>query len=100
MRIRKADDNQPRLVEQLRKIPGVTVAHTHTIGKGFPDLVVGWRGKTYLLEIKDPAKPKSARKLTPDEEQWHQKWTGHVSVVETVEDVLRILCPSTSTEQK
>lgn len=91
MRAKKIDRNQPELVNQLRKIPGLTVAHTHTIGKGFPDLAVGFQGKTWLFEVKDPSNIPSQRKLTPDEEQWHKKWTGHVATVETIEDVMRIL---------
>lgn len=91
MRIRKADNNQSELVKQMRKIPGVKVAHTHTVGKGFPDVVISFRGTNYLLEIKDPSKPKSARKLTPDEERFHGEWTGSIHIVETLNDVLKIL---------
>jgi hypothetical protein len=91
MRVRKVDANQAQLVEQLRQIPGLTVAHTHTIGKGFPDLVVAYKGVNYLLEVKDPNKPPSAKKLTPDEQKFHQSWTGRIAVVETVEDVLKLI---------
>lgn len=91
MRVRRADDNQRELVEQIRQIPGTTVAHTHTIGKGFPDIVLGFNGKNYLFEIKDPSKPPSARKLTVAEENWHSWWTGRVYIVETIDDVLKII---------
>lgn len=91
MRIRKVDNNQAELVKQIRKIPGVSVFLTHTQGKGFPDAVIGYRGRTYLAEIKDPAQPPSKRKLTPDEEGFHEKWTGHIAIVETLDDVLKII---------
>jgi hypothetical protein len=91
MRIKKVDRNQPEIVRQLRKIPGVSVAHTHIVGDGFSDLVVGYKGKNYLCEVKDPAKPPSARKLTPDEEEFHTKWTGQIAVVESVTDVLKLI---------
>lgn len=78
-------------MEQIRQIPGVTVAHTHTIGKGFPDLVISHRGKNYLLEVKDPSQPPSKRKLTDDEKVFHQTWTGQISVVETLQDVLEVI---------
>jgi hypothetical protein len=91
MRIKKVDRNQPEIVKQLRKIPGVSVAHTHTVGDGFSDLVVGYKGKNYLCEVKDPAKPPSARKLTPDEEKFHSEWKGQVSVVESVTDILKLI---------
>jgi RNA-splicing ligase RtcB len=93
MRVRKADDNQPVLVKQMRKIPGLTVAHTHTVGNGFVDVVVGHKGLNYLFEIKDPAKPPSARKLTKDELIFHSMWTGSIYVVETIDDVIKILKP-------
>lgn len=91
MRAKKVDDNQKILVKHLRMIPGVTVEHTHMIGDGVPDIVVGVRGLNYWLEIKDPGKSPSKRKLTPDEEKWHLKWTGQVAIVETLNDVLKII---------
>lgn len=90
-RTRKVDSNQADLVKQIRKIPGVSVALTHTVGNGFPDAAVGFRGRTYLIEIKDPGKFKSQRKLTDEEEIFHNAWTGHVKIIETIEDVLRML---------
>jgi hypothetical protein len=95
MRVRKADDNQAQLVKQMRKIPGLKVRHTHTIGQGFPDVVVSFRGVNYLFEIKDPSKPPSARKLTEDEQKFHDEWTGQVAVVETIEDVMDALSLTT-----
>lgn len=75
----------------MRKIPGLKVRHTHTIGQGFVDVVAGYKGANYLFEIKDPGKPPSARKLTPDEEKFHAEWTGQVAIIETIDDVLNIL---------
>jgi hypothetical protein len=44
---------------------------------------------TLLLEIKDGAKPPSARQLTDDERKWHAEWRGHADVVDSVEQALR-----------
>lgn len=44
----RVDDNQAEIVKVLRQL-GATVRPTHTVGDGFPDLVVGWRGKNYLV---------------------------------------------------
>jgi hypothetical protein len=90
MRVRKADSNQSALVKQMRRIPGLTVFHTHTVGNGFVDVVCGFRGKNYLFEIKDPGKPPSQRKLTADEQKFHDEWTGQIAVIETIDDVLKI----------
>jgi hypothetical protein len=38
------------------------------------------RGRNYLIEIKDGSKPPSKRKLTSDEQEWHDTWRGTVYV--------------------
>lgn len=88
--MKKVDSNQRLLVEQMRQL-GMTVSHTHMIGKGFPDVVVGYRGRNYLFEIKNPLQAPSKRKLTQDEIIWHDRWRGQVSVVESIDDVLKIV---------
>ncbi|PZX29451.1 hypothetical protein C7416_104456 [Cupriavidus phytorum] len=87
-RAARVDANHSEIVKALRKI-GATVTSTAGVGGGFPDLAVGWRGMTLLLEIKDGAKPPSARQLTDDERKWHAEWRGHADVVESVEEALR-----------
>jgi hypothetical protein len=83
----RVDANQPGIVAGLRAA-GCTVALAHAVGRGFPDLVVGYRGCTYLLEVKDGDKPPSARKLTPAQVDWHAAWRGHVAVVCTLAEAL------------
>ena len=85
----KIDANQPDLVRQIRGL-GASVLHTHTLGCGAQDIVVGFRGINYLFEIKDPNKPQSARKLTPDEEKFHMSWRGSIYIIETIDDVVNI----------
>jgi hypothetical protein len=43
-RAAKVDINQKEIVAYLRKI-GASVAVMSAVGQGFPDLVVGWRGR-------------------------------------------------------
>jgi hypothetical protein len=86
-RAAKVDDNQVELVASMRKI-GAKVFHTHQVGKGFPDLVVAYRGVNYLVEVKDPAKFPSERKLTKDEKKFFDSWAGPVFVAETIEHFL------------
>jgi len=71
----RIDANQPEIVKALRQA-GATVTSTATIGKGFPDIAVGFRGTNYLMEIKDGNKPPSAQKLTKDERDWIQNGEG------------------------
>ena len=86
--IRKVDANQKQIVDSLRKIPGVTVFSTHTIGKGVPDIVVGYCGQNYLFEIKDGAKTPSQQKLTPMEVTFFETWKGQVKVATCLDDIL------------
>lgn len=87
MRRARVDDNQKEIVADLRKV-GCTVEHLHTVGKGVPDLLVGYAGKNHLLEVKDGNKPPSARRLTPDQELWHAGWRGNVFTVTSTADAL------------
>jgi hypothetical protein len=45
----------------------------------------------FLLEVKDGAKPPSARKLTPDQVSWHDTWRGQVAVASSVKEALKII---------
>lgn len=91
MRLRhKVDRNQAEVVAALRAV-GASVEVASGVGKGFPDLVVGYRGKTFLLEVKDGQAPVSQRVLTPDQASWHQKWRGHAAVVESAQEALVVV---------
>lgn len=89
-RAAKVDANQPEVTKKLREY-GATVQPLHTVGKGCPDLLVGYRGTNYLMEIKDGTRAPSDRKLTKDEEVWHMTWTGTVHTVESWEDALAVI---------
>ncbi len=86
----RVDANQADVVADLRKM-GVSVQHLHAVGWGCPDILCGWRGRNYLFEIKDGSKPPSQRKLTPDQEIWHQKWVGQADVIHSAEQALSIM---------
>lgn len=89
-RAAKVDDNQALIVQTLRDMY-LSVAITSQLGDGFPDIVVGYGGKNYMFEIKDPEKVPSKRKLTEDERKFHNNWRGQINTVETVEDVLAVI---------
>jgi len=69
---------------------GCSVSDTSGAGKGFPDIVVGYKGITVLVEIKDGEKTPSQRKLTKDQIIFHGNFTGAIAVVKDVDDVLKI----------
>ncbi len=86
----RIDANQPAIVAALRKL-GATVLHLHTIGKGAPDILIGYQGKNALVELKDGDKPPSARKLTPDEVKFHAEWRGQVAIIESVDEAVAFI---------
>lgn len=86
----RIDANQPEIVAALRK-GGASVAHTHMVGNGFPDLVVSTRARTVLVEIKDGSLPPSKRQLTEDQKEFHAAWKGEIWLIESIDDVKAIL---------
>lgn len=83
---KKVDTNQTEIVKELRRL-GMEVEHLHMVGKGCPDIIVGWKGKNVLLEIKKDEKAK----LTPDQVLWHHSWKGQVAVVSNVIDAIKVV---------
>lgn len=90
-RAAKIDATQPEIVKALRQA-GATVQSLAACGDGVPDLLVGYRGVTALIEVKDGSLAPSARRLTEDQLAWHGKWNGGtLAVVGDVEAALRVL---------
>jgi hypothetical protein len=89
-RIARTDDNQQLIVKQLRQL-GCSVAITSMIGKGFPDFVIGYQNKNYLIELKDSAKFKSQKQLTTDEVKFFDLWKGQVNKCETLAEICLII---------
>ena len=91
MRAAKIDANHEQVVSALRAA-GASVQSLAGVGKGVPDLLVGFQGKTLLMEIKDGRKTPSERRLTEDQVRWHGAWRGGpLAVVDGVDAALRML---------
>jgi len=86
MKAARTDSNHADIRDALRDIPGVKVHDTFNAHGGFPDLTVGYQGRTYLLEVKD-----GSNKLNTLQTKWHAAWTGHKAVVTCIDDALREL---------
>lgn len=72
-------------------MPGVSVAVTSSLGSGFTDIVVGFKKKNFLIELKDGAKSASRKKLTEDEQKFRDNWKGQYDVCESADEVLKLL---------
>lgn len=90
MRKAKTDANQQVIVGFLRKA-GCSVAITSAAHDGFPDIVIGYKGVTVLAEIKDSAKPPSKRRLTPKQVEFHNEFTGAITILESIEHAAALL---------
>jgi hypothetical protein len=84
------DRNQAEIVDALRKI-GATVQPLHAVGAGCPDLLVGFHGTNYLIEVKDWQKPPSKRQLNPVQVEWHGGWKGQVAKIETADAAIALV---------
>ena len=71
------------IVESLLRTPGVVIHSLAGVANGCPNLLVGARYVTYLVEIKDGSKPPSHRSFPPDQQRWIARWTGSAVVVLT-----------------
>ena len=75
-RAAKVDDNQARIVQELRAVIGVTVQIDHD------DILVGYKGKTHQVELKNPARclgkdgTLKVGALRPSQIELLETWTG------------------------
>ena len=86
----KVDSNQPEIIKTFRAL-GCSVCPLHFVGQGFPDLIVAKHGVNVLVEVKDGQKVPSARKLTADEQAFHDAWQGWIEIIESQEDAVTLV---------
>jgi len=87
-RAARIDENQPALVKELLKIPGISVQ------LDMDDILIGYEGRTYWYEIKDPEKvfnksgafKKGA--IKPSQNKLLAEWTGHYQIVWSLDMIL------------
>jgi len=80
------DYNHASIVRAFERA-GATVVELHTIGRGVPDLLVGYAGRDLLVEVKLPRRtlwdgresPRSS--LSRRQSSWHRSWRGATPVV-------------------
>src|SRR5260221_1364421 len=87
---KRVDGSQKEIVKTFRDM-GCTVQILSSVGKGCPDILVGFSGANYLFELKDGTKCPSARKLTLAEQAFFEEWRGQVASLTSVDDVIIFL---------
>ena len=84
---RKVDGNHSDTVDALRKI-GCSVIDLSRVGGGCPDLMVGYRGCTILMEVKNV---RGRNKIEDSQRDWIATWRGDpVHVVRSPEQAVEV----------
>jgi hypothetical protein len=82
----RVDENQALIVAALRKV-GASVLDIHRLGDDAPDLIVGFRGHNFLLEVK---REKGGR-ISAGQIEFRETWRGQVAVVRTPWEALKVI---------
>jgi len=81
----KRDGNQKEIERVLRQL-NIPYKDTSKVGGGFSDMVVGYKGINYLLELKV-----GKNKLQQNQIDFHDIWKGKIDVVRNIDEVLELL---------
>jgi hypothetical protein len=79
----KRDINEKHIVDALRDEGAVVIRLS---APGLPDLLVGWRDTTFLLEVKS-----EKGTLTGPEQDFFEAWRGQCAIVRSVDDAKRAI---------
>lgn len=91
-RAAKVDSNQSEIVAALRK-RGAVVLITSQLKNAF-DILVGYKGQLFIVEIKDGKLPPSARKLTDGEIRCKELFESvgvSYNVIKSVDEALQLI---------
>ena len=87
----RVDNNHKEIVEALRKA-GASIIDTAKLGGGLPDLIVGYNGKTFLVEVKNLKTQYGRAGLNKNQRKWLEEWTGGpFAMVSDIESALRAI---------
>lgn len=87
-RAARIDKNHKKIVDGLKAV-GATVQSMASLGKGCPDILVGYHGLNFVFEIKNP--DASGAGLTAWEADWMNRWRGQKDIVWTLDEALEII---------
>lgn len=77
---------------QVFRQMGASVLDLHEVGKGCPDLLLGFGRLDVLVEVKDGEKSPSRRTLTPEQVKFIDEWKGRpVAVISTIDEAHELI---------
>lgn len=82
---KRRDKVEPSIINALESF-GATVAQLSAVD--LPDLIVGFQGANYLLEVKSAPETQKRGALRPGQKTWHITWRGQVSTVRSPDEAL------------
>lgn len=78
----RRDANESEIIEVLE---GIGASVVQLSAKGLPDLLIGWRGETFLAETKS-----QRGKLTEAQKKFIEAWQGKpILIIRSVDDALQ-----------
>ncbi len=87
----KKDANHNEVVNALKEA-GASVIDMSHVGRGFPDLIVGFNSETLLVEIKNPKTSYGKKGLNKNQLKWREQWIGGTyCIVDSPEAALRMI---------
>ena len=85
----RRDTIHAAIVSALRDV-GASVQDLAAVGGGVPDILVGYRGMNYLMEIKTPKHGTKAGTAARQQE-WHASWRGSAHYVRSIDEALIVI---------
>ena len=83
---KKVDNNQLDIVKAFRSM-GATVLNLSAVGKGCPDLLIGYKGISVLVEVKS-----KTGKFTEPQLKFMEQWQGGaVNRIDSVDGAIRLI---------
>lgn len=84
---KRVDENQSLIFHTFIAL-GASVCNLSTVGRGCPDCLIGYKGKTVLVEIKSSNKAQ----FTEPQIKFMQGWRGGpVSRIDSVDAAIRLI---------
>ena len=88
---KRKDANHNEIVDAMTKVGAYVIDMSH-VGKGFPDLIVGFQSKTILMEIKNRKTSYGRKGLNKNQLEWKEQWLGGpYCIVDSPEAALRMI---------
>ena len=80
------DSNQNDIIHALNQIPALDVIDLREVGDDCPDVLIGYAGVNYLVEIKTPT-----GRMKPGQIRHFEEWPGQTAIARSLDDVLKII---------